>query len=194
MQQRGAALDVAKELQTKTLALACPLNKPGNVGDCVAGLARLHHAEVRMQGSERVIGDFGFRRGHRRDQTRLTSGGVTHESNIGDDFELEENVTVPPRRSEQCEAWRLALGARKGGVAQTSLTTGCDDEAHVRLIHINELVAIGVFYDGPDRHKKRELIAGRATLVVTLAWLTVLGLAVWSTMKAEKCGGLWVTH
>ena len=62
VQQRGAALDVAEELEAEALALARALDEAGHVGDRVAGLPRLDDAEVRVQGRERVVGDLRLAR------------------------------------------------------------------------------------------------------------------------------------
>ena len=55
--QGGAALDVPQELQAQPLALAGAGDEAGDVGDGEADVARLHDAEVRGQGRERVVGD-----------------------------------------------------------------------------------------------------------------------------------------
>ncbi len=59
VEQGGAALDVAQEGQAEALALARALDQTGHVGDRVADLPRLDHAEVRAEGGERVVGDLG---------------------------------------------------------------------------------------------------------------------------------------
>ena len=66
--ERGAALDVAEELEAEALALARALDEAGHVGDRVADVARLDDAEVRVQRRERVVGDLGPRGGDRRDR------------------------------------------------------------------------------------------------------------------------------
>ena len=73
--ERGAALDVAEELEAEAAALARALDEAGHVGDGEADVARLHDAEVRMQRGEGVVGDLRPRGGDGGDQARLAGGG-----------------------------------------------------------------------------------------------------------------------
>ena len=102
--QRGAALDVAEELQPEALALAGALDEAGDVGDGEAHVARLDDAEVRMQGRERVVGDLRARRRDGGDEARLAGRGVADERDVGDGLQLEEDVALPAGRAEQREA------------------------------------------------------------------------------------------
>ena len=132
VQQRGAALDVAQELEAEALALARALDEAGHVGDRVAGLARLDDAEVRVQGRERVVRDLRLRGAHRGDQARLAGAREADQRDIRDGLQLEEDVALPAGGAEQGEAGSLALGVGERRVAEAALAAGRDDEAHAR--------------------------------------------------------------
>ena len=65
-------LDVAQELVAEAPALAGALDEAGEVGDDELGVVvEAHHAEVRLEGGERVVGDLRLGRRDRRDQRGL---------------------------------------------------------------------------------------------------------------------------
>ena len=61
-QQDPGPFDVAQELVPQALALARPFDQPGDVGHHELVLVEAHHAQVGLQGGERVAGDLGLGR------------------------------------------------------------------------------------------------------------------------------------
>ena len=192
MQQRGAALDVAEELEAEALALARALDEAGHVGDRVAGLPRLDDAEVRVQRRERVVGDLRLRGAQRGDEARLAGARVADERDIRDDLQLEEDVALPAESSEQREAGSLALGRREGRVAEAALAARGDDEAEAGLGEVDELDAVGILHDGSDRNRKDELLALVAGAVVAHARAAVAARAVRGAVVGQQGRGLRV--
>ncbi len=167
--ERGAALDVAEELEAEALALAGAFDEAGHVGDREAHVARLDDTEVRVQRREGIVGDLGPRRRDRGDQARLARRRVAHQGDVGDGLQLEEDIALPPGRAQQGEAGRLALGVGERRVAEAADAAGGDDEAHARLDHVDERLAGDVLDDGADRHGQLEALSGGAGAVIAHA-------------------------
>ena len=192
VQQCGAALDVAQELEAEALTLARALDQAGNVGDGIARLAGVDHTEVRVQGGEGVVGDLGLGRGHRRDQAGLAGRGIADQRNVGHGLEFEVDITLEAEGTEQREAGSLALGGGERGVTQSALATGCHDKAQAGLVHVEKLVALHVLDDGADGHQEFANLGVAAVAVVTHAGAAVFGAAVRGAMVTEQCGGALV--
>ena len=62
------ALDVTQELQAEAFALRGARDQARHVGDRIAHVAGLHHAQVRHERGERVVGDLRLGGAHRGDQ------------------------------------------------------------------------------------------------------------------------------
>src|SRR5699024_1041688 len=62
MDETGAAFDVTQELQTEPLAVGGSGDETGNVGDGVARVSCLDHAEVGRERGEGIVGDLRLRR------------------------------------------------------------------------------------------------------------------------------------
>ena len=65
---QGRALNVAQELMAQPLALARALDETGDVGNNVRIFAGTHHAEVRNERGERVVGNLRTGGTHARDE------------------------------------------------------------------------------------------------------------------------------
>ena len=176
--ERRAALDVAEELETESSAFARALDEAGHVGHGVAHVTGLHDPEVGVQGRERVFGDLGARGRDRGDEARLSCRREADERDVGDGLQFELDVAFPPRRAEQGEAGGLALGVRKGRVAEPTDAAGRDDEAHARLDHVDEGLAGCVLHHGSDGDQQFEVLAHGARAVIAHAEPAVAGGAV----------------
>ncbi len=99
----------------------------------------------------------------------LPARGVADERDVRDDLELEQDVALQAGGSEQRESGSLALRGGEGGVAESALAAGRDDEAHAGLVEVDELVALGVLDDGADRNGQHQLLARGAGPVVAHA-------------------------
>src|SRR4029079_14136868 len=120
VQQHGAAFDVPEELDAETPALCRARNQPRHVGDRVGRAACLYHAQVGLQGGERVVGDLRPGRGERGDQRGLAGAGEADGADIGDALELEDEVPALPRLAEQRVPGRLATFRGERVVAETA--------------------------------------------------------------------------
>ena len=147
-----------------------------------------------MESGERVVGDLRLRGAHGGDQARLARRRVPDECNIRHRLQLEENIALKARGAEKRESGRFSLGRRERGVAEPALSALCHHKAKAGSIHVEELVALGVFYDGSDGNREQHLLAGGATLMVALARLTVVRPAVRRPVEAQQRGCIGVAH
>ena len=145
-----------------------------------------------MQGGERVVGDLRPRGRQGGDEARLAGGRVADEGDVGDGLELEDDVALVAGDAEEREAGGLALGGGEGGVAEPALAAGGGDEAHARLAHVGELVAVAILDDGAERHGQLEVSAVGAGAVVAHARAAVGARAVRCAVVAEQRRGLRV--
>ena len=60
--------DVTQELVTEALALGRAFDQAGNVGEHELVILEPHHAEVRFERGERVVGDLRLRGAHRAEE------------------------------------------------------------------------------------------------------------------------------
>ena len=74
----------------EALALGRPLDQAGDVGHGVVGLVvGPDHAQVGLEGGERVVGDLGLGRRDPRDQGRLAHVGEADQGHVGHQGQLE---------------------------------------------------------------------------------------------------------
>ncbi len=88
VQDHRAALDMAEKAGAEPGALAGPFDQPRQVGDHKLGIVvKAHHAELRVQGRERVIGDFRAGMAHPRQKGRFAGVGQPDQPGIGDQLQ-----------------------------------------------------------------------------------------------------------
>src|SRR4029079_9816076 len=62
MEQHGSALDMAEEAVADATALMCALDQSRDIGEHEIEAIDAHHAEVRVQRGEGIVGDLGLGR------------------------------------------------------------------------------------------------------------------------------------
>src|SRR5579859_3749110 len=123
MQQQARALQMAQELMSQTRAFSCTLDETGYVGnDEAAVLVRPHHAQVGMQGSEGIIGNFRARRRHGADVSRFACVGHAQKTDVGQNLEFEFQATAFAGRTRGALARRTIGTGFEVNVAQSALT------------------------------------------------------------------------
>ena len=76
----------------QTLSLMCPLNEPGNIRSDETKIADTDNAEIRFEGSKRIIGDFRSGRRDYRYKCRFAGIGQTDQTYIRNQFQLDVEV------------------------------------------------------------------------------------------------------
>ena len=87
MQDHAGALGMAEETRAQARAFMRAFDQAGQIGDHEIGAADAHHAELRIQRGERVIGDFRLGRGDAREESRFARIGQADQADIGDQLQ-----------------------------------------------------------------------------------------------------------
>ncbi len=172
------------------LAFACALDQAGNVGDREPGVAGLHHSEVGDERGERVVGDLGPGRGHRRDEARFAGRGKTDQRDVGDRLELEDDVPLVTRDAEQGEPGGLALLRGQRRVTEATLASGRGDEFRSFTHEVREDLTVLRLDDGAVGYGEDQRLAGLAAAPVAHPVAAVGGVAVGCVVVVEQRGGL----
>ena len=119
-----------------------PSIKPGNVGDDEADLVRriahYHDAKVRLQRSERVVGDLGTRGRNARDQRALASVGKAHQPDIRQQFQLQPKRALFAGEAVLVLARGLMNRGREARIAATTSSAMGNNNALVgvrKVVH-----------------------------------------------------------
>jgi hypothetical protein len=151
------------------------LDEPGDVGDGEAHVAGLDDPEVGGERGERVVGDLGPRRRHRRDEAGLAGTRVADERHVRHGLQLEDDLSRLAGLAEQGEAGGLAPRAGQGGVAETAAPARGDDEAGAVPEQVGQDRAVGAADDGAVGDAELDVGAVGAVLVPALADAAALG-------------------
>ena len=101
------------------------LDQPGNISYHVAIILHLHHAQVRNERSERVIGDLGLSRRHARDERGLARRRHAHERSIGHELHLKLDPALFGRNTQFSEGRSATRGRDEMRIAATARTAFC---------------------------------------------------------------------
>src|ERR1700733_3679925 len=131
------------------------LDQPGDIGNHEASLgaspANQNHSQMRFQRSEWVVGDFWASGGNARNQRRFANVGISHQRDVGEQFQLEPESSIFPGTSIFVFLRRLMCGSGEPRIATSTAATACDDNTLVGLSEVVDLVSgIGVVDDGSD--------------------------------------------
>src|SRR5262245_34772870 len=89
MEQHGAPLDMAQEARAEAMALMRAFDQARNVGEDEARSADADNAELRVERSERIVGDLRFRGRNSGKQGRFAGIGKAKQAGIGNEFQPE---------------------------------------------------------------------------------------------------------
>ena len=154
---------------TEALALRRPLDQTGNVGhDEFRPVARAtdpHDAEVWLQRGERVVGDFGLGRRHRRDQGRLAGVGEADQGDVGHELELHVVPELLALLGLLGEGGGTAAVGEEARVAPASLAALGHHEAGALHVEVAHHGPAAVPDDGADRHGHHQVLAPGTVLL-----------------------------
>ena len=90
MHEDSGPFDVSQKLVAKADAIVSPFDQAGNVGhDELLTVADSDHAKVWILRGERVVGDFRRGASHPAEQRRLAGVWLTHQTDVGDQLQVE---------------------------------------------------------------------------------------------------------
>ena len=155
-----------------------------NIGDDEAAIvAQSDHAEVGRQRREGIVGDFRARRRDPRDQRRLAGVGKAHQTDIGQQLQLEAQVLDFARLTGLHLARRAIGGAsrsarcrgRRGRPSRPARGRPACARSASSLQRLRRI--LGLLVDQrAERHGELEVVAGLAGAIRALAVASALGL------------------
>ena len=188
--EHPGALDVAQELVAEALALRRPLHQTGDVGhDELGPVARAtdpDDAEVRLERGERVVGDFGLGRRHRRDQGRLAGVGEADQGHVGHELELHVQPELLALLGLLGEGRGTAAVGEEARVAPPALAALGHHEAGTFRVEVADHRAAAVAHDRADGHGHHQVLAPGAVLLGARAVHAVGGPAERVVPEAEE--------
>src|SRR5690606_34624903 len=177
VQQQPRALHVAQEQAAQPGAVGGALDQSGDVGDHEAAAGfDADHAQVRVQGGERIVGDLRRGRGHGADQGALAGVGEAEQADVGQQLELQSQQPLLALLARR-ELPRRAVGrALEVHVAKAALAAPGHEQAVAVAGHVAaDLVGGDVDDLGADRADDRGVLAALAVALLAHAVLATLG-------------------
>jgi hypothetical protein len=115
MQQHAGALQMLQEANAQARAIGGAFDQPRDIRhheSCAR--AHRHHAQIRMQRGERIIGHFGSRRRHGANQRGLAGIGQPEQSHIGDQLQFQLQLALLSRQPKPAlRGVRLVLDLKR---------------------------------------------------------------------------------
>ena len=194
MKEQRSSLYMAKKLHSQTRSPVGSLDDPGDVGnDEGEVVAPGNHPQIRDQGGERIISDFGSYCGDLGNQSGFTRVGKPDDSHVGHEFQFQENPSGFPGLAGFGAAWGLMDGSGEPGVAPTSLPASGYDKSLVFPGQVLEFLStLPVPDDRAPRDGKKEVLCAAALLIFSLSVLTSFGVVMLAVTKIEEGGKLAV--
>ena len=177
--EQPGALDMLQETKTQPLPQVRTFDDAGNVRDDEGAVAaQAHHAEVGLEGRERVVGDLGPGRGDDGEQGALAGVGLSHQSHVGDELERTSSISRASPSSPGSHSrgdWWVERG--EAGVTPTASAALGDQQTVARLQHLSNHLSGGLVADhGAGRDGQVDVVGRSAGLVLSLAVLTAFRL------------------
>src|SRR5207245_11250416 len=138
---KSTAFKESEEVTANTRACVGASNQTGHIFThetfFIGMLANNNYVENRLQCGERIIGDFWPGGRNARNQSRLANVGISDQSHIGEQLELQAINAFLSWAAIFVLARSLMRGSRKPGVAASASATASNYDA---LIRIREVV------------------------------------------------------
>ena len=171
MRQQSRPLDVPQKLGPEPVTQVRAFDQPGNVGHHERPILETHHAQIRFQGREGVIGDLRPRRRNPRYQSRFAGVREADQTHIGQELQLEPQPEIVAWPSGFVLRWSLVSRRRESRISSTAATALGHHESFTRSCEIvQQFASLGVVDDRPHRHRQLD--------GVTLATSSVRAFAV----------------
>lgn len=190
MQKDACAFDVLQEPEAQAGALGRAFDDARDVCDHEGSIhAQRDDAQVRDQRGERIVGDFGSRFGHRRDESALSDVWKAYDPDVGQKLELEADLTPLTGLAWLGATWSSIVRGRELDIAASATTSSGDDQLRARVVEVGELCpACAVIDLGADRHLDPEVGTSLPELVLPATVLATLRAHDLPKSKVEERG------
>ena len=145
------------------------LDEPRDVGEHELVLVEAHHAEVRLERGEGVVGDLRLRRAHRRDERRLPGVGEPDECGVGEQLDLEAEPPFLAVLALLGETRRPPRVREEARVAAPAPPAVCREEAVTVVHEVGEQFAVAAPHDRAFRDRDHEVVTGCAVTLLPRA-------------------------
>src|SRR5438552_1476928 len=203
MNQQPCAFDVAEETDAETRAQVRAFDEAGKIGDnksasefgtvpaCAA--VGINDAEVGFERGERIVRNFGPRRGNHGNQRRLTRIGVANQADIGEEFQFEAKMTLFAGETVFVFARGLVPRLGKMLIAASTAPSMGDQYALARRGEIsNRRTALIVKGKRADGHLQDHVLARMAGAVGAFAVASAIGLEFAIVTVSQQRVVVWV--
>ena len=130
------------------------------VGRRSSVVTQVHHAEVRLERGERVVGDLRLGGGHGREERRLAGVGQPDEPDVGDEPQLEPEPALLAGFALLGVLGRLVGRRLEVGVAEPAAPAAGDHRLLAGRDEVGEQGArLVVEHGGPGRHVEDQVVA-----------------------------------
>ena len=180
---------MAQELVAKTCAFGSTFDQARDVGDHKALLRPdAHDTQIRVQGCEWIVRDFGPRIRDRRDQRALAGVRHAEQADVGQHAQLELEL-FPLSRPARRFLPRCAIGTGlEVQVAEAAVTSLADQYALTRHQQFGkDLIGFDISEDRPHRHAQDDVGARRTKLVRTTPGLAVACFVATRIAIVDQC-------
>ena len=168
-QQHPGPLDVAQEPVPEPSPVAGPLDEPGEVGhDELGVVVEPHHAEVRLEGGERVVGDLRLGRRDRGDEGGLADAREPDQRHVGEQLQLEAQPALLAHLALLGEGRRPPPVRQEPGVAPPAPAALAGQPPLAGADQVGEHDAVLVADGGALGHGHLEVAAPAAVLALAL--------------------------
>ena len=146
--------------------LVCAFDDTGNIGhDERPILVQRHHAQVRLQRCERIVGDLRAGRAQPRNQRRLSRIRKSHQADVGQKLQLQPIVYDLTRFSRRCKTGRSPGRGGEVLIPASAAPAGRGPEALSGLRKIVDLFSGFQIVD----HRSDRYLDGQAFAVASVA-------------------------
>ena len=168
---------MAQEQAAQAGAVGGALDQAGDVGDHEAAVHfHADHAQVRVQGGERVVGHFRRRRRDRTDEGGLAGVGEAQQADVGQQLHFHADLALFARGTGAGLARRTVHGALVVHVALAADAALGDQQAIAVVGEVaDDLVGLDVDDLGADGYADGDVLAGLAEGLAAHAVLAALG-------------------
>ena len=169
---------MAQKLVSQASTLGRTFDEPRHISHHKALLgSHAHHAQIRMQGGEGVVGDFGTGVGDGTDERGLACVGHAQQADIGQHLEFELEVFAVARPARRFLAGRAVDRTFEPHIAKTAVTAFGDHDDFARVEQlVQHVVSFGVNQQGAYGHFQNDVVTGCAKHVRAHAVLAAFGL------------------
>src|SRR5436853_1414433 len=187
MNEEPRALDVPEETDAEARAQVRAFDQTGKISNdkSASELAAMptgaavciDDAEIGLECGERIIRNFGPRRGNHGNQRRLTRNGVANQADIGEEFQLKAKMPLLAGKSIFMFARGLVPRLGKVLIAASTAPSMGDQYALARRGEIsNRRAALIVKGKRADGHLQDHVLARMAGAVGAFAVASAIGL------------------